>query len=67
MQVIKKAFIAVNLQDIELIDMILDKNPSFINKRSKNGTILYIAVKNNDLKLVHLLKVPGINPGLCQL
>lgn len=64
---VNSLFNAINTHDIELVNLILEYNnkPSFINKRSKDGTALYISVKNNDLELVRrLLLVPGINPSL---
>lgn len=58
---------AVNTDDSEIVDIILKYNskPSFINKKSKNGTALTIAVSHNNLDIVkRLLSLPGINVNL---
>lgn len=58
---------AVKSNDLQTVDMILKYNsrPSYINKVSKNGTCLIIAVKNKNLGIVkRLLSIPGINPSL---
>lgn len=58
---------AVNTNDLEIVNIVLqhNKKASFINKRTKEGSALSIAIKNNNLQIVQrLLSLQGINPNL---
>lgn len=60
-------FLALSMNSIELVELVLKYNskPSFINKKSSEGTALHIACINNNLDIVKLLlSVPGIDPSL---
>ena len=57
-------FDIVESHNVELVDKILQINskPYFINQFSDSGTVLNIAVKNNDMQIIQrLLSIPGIN------
>ena len=60
-------FDAVNTDDIEIVNMILEKNstPSFINRISINGTALNLAVLMNNIEIVkRFFTIPGIDLSL---
>ncbi|KAK8898237.1 hypothetical protein M9Y10_000515 [Tritrichomonas musculus] len=60
-------FTAVVISDVDIVNIILKytNKPSFINKKSMNGTALQIAVKKNNFEIVKtLLSIPGIDPSI---
>ena len=58
---------AVSVEDKKIVELVLkhDSLPSFINKISKNGTALSIAVKLKNIDIVKiLLSISGIEPSI---
>ena len=61
---------AAEVNNFEIVDLILkhDNRPSFVNKKTNDGTALLIAVQKNNIQIIkRLLSVPGINADLYDL
>ena len=60
-------FLAVLDGYLDIVDIILKyyNEPSIVNKNSKDGTILHVAIDRSDVQMVkRILKIPGIDPLL---